>query len=222
MRKGVIFDVDGVIVDVSQSYHYAIKYTAEHFLKKEIPLQEVIKIKFSRGINNDWLATLEVIREYGGEADFEEIVRVFNEFYKKLRDRELLILDGSFFEKLKRQGYPLGIATGRPKEDMDYLFERFRLRDFFDCVVHEETIPQEELRKPHPFALHWCVENLNLDAFVYVGDSPADWHMLRDYRRLYSKPADYIHVGKHCVPEGVKVCQKEELLEELLKALQSL
>ena len=31
MKKGLIFDVDGVIIDVSLSYHYAIKNTAEKF-----------------------------------------------------------------------------------------------------------------------------------------------------------------------------------------------
>ena len=102
MRRGIIFDVDGVIVDVSQSYHYAIKYTAEHFLKREIPLQEVVNIKFSRGINNDWLATFEVIKEFGGEAKLEDIVEVFNQFYLSLRDKERLILQRDFFERLKK------------------------------------------------------------------------------------------------------------------------
>ena len=104
MRKGVIFDVDGVIVDVSQSYHYAIKYTAERFLKREVPLEEALKIKFTKGINNDWLATLEVIRELGGEARLEDVIEVFNHIYKSLREKERLLLDGNFFEKLKGFG----------------------------------------------------------------------------------------------------------------------
>jgi len=36
--KAVIFDVDGVIVDVSESYHRTIKETAELFLGREVPL----------------------------------------------------------------------------------------------------------------------------------------------------------------------------------------
>ncbi|MEN3028924.1 MAG: HAD family hydrolase [Aquificaceae bacterium] len=222
MKKGVIFDVDGVIVDVSQSYHYAIKHTAEHFLKREVPLEEVRRIKFSRGINNDWLATLEVIREFGGQADMEELVQVFNQFYQTLRDRERLILDGDFFRKLRDRGYLLGVVTGRPREDLLYLFERHGLAPYFGAVVDEDTIPEKELRKPHPYALHLCVESLGLDGGVYVGDSLADWRMLRDYRELYSKPFEYIHVGEAVIPEGVRVVPPEELLQALQEVLQNL
>ncbi len=222
MKKGVIFDVDGVIVDVSQSYHYAIKHTAEQFLKREVPIEEVRRIKFSKGINNDWLATLEVIKEYGGTADFEELVRVFNGFYRTLRDKEKLILEKEFFKSLKEMGYSLGIVTGRPKEDLLYLFEKHGLSDCFDCVVDEDTIEDEELKKPHPYALHLCVEGLGIDAGLYVGDSLADWQMLRDYRRIYGKPLEYIHVGDSVVLEGVRRIPKHEqtsLLQALIHTL---
>ncbi len=222
MKKGVIFDVDGVIVDVSQSYHYAIKHTAEQFLKREVPIEEVRRIKFSKGINNDWLATLEVIREYGGDADFEELVKVFNEFYATLRDKERLMLGQDFFTELRAMGYPLGIVTGRPREDLLYLFERFGLSSYFDFVVDEDTIREEELRKPHPYALHLCVEALGLDAGVYVGDSLADWQMFRDYKRLYGKPFEYVHVGERFVLEGVRTSQPEALLLTLQEVLRSL
>lgn len=222
MKKGIIFDVDGVIVDVSDSYHYAIKRTAEHFLGKEVPIEEVRRIKFSRGINNDWLATLEVIREYGGDADFEELKSVFNRHYLNLRDRERLVLSADFFRSLKAEGYPLGIVTGRPREDLNYLFERFGLSEFFDFVVDEDTIEQEELRKPHPYALHLCVEALGLDAGVYVGDSLADWQMLKDYRKLYGKPLEYVHVGDRVFLQNVRRCSVEELPAVLQEVLQNL
>ncbi len=222
MKKGVIFDVDGVVVDVSQSYHYAIKYTAEHFLGREVSLEEAISIKFSKGINNDWLATLEVIREYGGEARLEDVIEVFNRFYLSLRDKERLLLQREFFERLKAMGYPLGIVTGRPREDLFYLLERFNLSPYFDFIVDEDSIPQEELRKPHPYALHLCVEALDLDGGVYVGDSLADWQMLKDYRRMYAKPFEYIHVGERCAPQGVRIASHHDLFQVLQEALQNL
>ena len=222
MRKGVIFDVDGVIVDVSQSYHYAIKHTAEYFLKKEVPIEEVRRIKFSKGINNDWLATLEVIKQYGGTADFEELVRVFNDLYRTLRDKERLILEREFFMRLREMGCSLGIVTGRPREDLLYLFEKHGLSDCFDFVVDEDTIENEELRKPHPYALHLCVEGLGIDRGVYVGDSLADWQMLKDYRKIYDKPLEYIHVGDNVALEGVRYIPKHgqtSLLQALIQIL---
>jgi HAD superfamily phosphatase len=101
MRKGLIFDVDGVIIDVSHSYHYAIKNTAERFLGRSLNIDLVREIKFKKGINNDYLATLEVIKTFGGSATLEEVVEVFNREYEKLKEMERLILSRNFFKKLR-------------------------------------------------------------------------------------------------------------------------
>lgn len=222
MKKGVIFDVDGVIINVRESYHYAIKYTAERFLGREVPIDDVRRIKFSRGINNDWLATLEVIREYGGKASLEEVIQTFNPIYHSLRDKESLLLSREFFINLRSGGLPLGVVTGRPEEDLRHAFERFGLLGFFDCIVNEDTIPQKELRKPNPYALHFCVEAMGLEGGVYVGDSLADWSMVRDYRMVYHKPMEYLHLGETLDVDGVRYSSPERLLQDLQEVLQNL
>ncbi len=201
--KGVVFDVDGVIIDVRDSYHVAIKNTAEKFVGEEVDIDLVRRIKFGRAINNDWLATLEVIRYFGKEADLRDVIETFNGVYKHVRDQERLLLNGNFFKRLKSLGVKLGIVTGRPKEDLLYSFEKFRLKDYFDLIVDDDDIEQEELKKPHPYALHICIESMNLDACIYVGDSLADWQMVYYYRKMYEKPVEYIHFGEDAKPEGV-------------------
>lgn len=221
--KGVIFDVDGVIVDVRESYHYAIKLTAEKFLGFDVPIEKVRFIKFSKGINNDWIATKEVIRHFGREADLDHIISVFNEIYKSLRDKERLILDEDFFAHLKAQGIPLGVLTGRPKEDLSYTFEKFGLFKYFDFLLDDDDIPLNDLKKPHPYALHLCIEHMNLSACVYVGDSLADWEMVAYYRKMYDKPVEYIHFGDNIKLDNVKsVNTPQDLklaLQEVLKHL---
>jgi HAD superfamily phosphatase len=221
--KGVIFDVDGVIVDVRASYHFAIKKTAERFLGFEVPIEKVRLIKFSKGINNDWIATEEVIRYFGREVELDEIVRVFNEIYKSLRDKEKLILDGDFFSNLKAQGVSLGVLTGRPKEDLNYTFEKFGLFKYFDFLLDDDDISVSDLKKPHPYALHLCIESMNLSACVYVGDSLADWEMVDYYKKMYDKPVEYIHFGDSIKLNNVKrVNTPKELrlaLQEVLKHL---
>ncbi|QWK20486.1 MAG: HAD family hydrolase [Hydrogenobacter thermophilus] len=221
--KGLLFDVDGVIVDVKNSYHYAIKHTAEEFLGIEIPIEEVRRIKFSKGINNDWLATLEVIKEYGGKAELHQVIEKFNQAYRLLRDKEELILDHEFFKRIKALGYPLGIITGRPREDIEYTFERFGLFEYFDFILDDEFISTSELKKPHPFALHLCIESMNLSGCVYVGDSKADWEMVMYYKKMYEKPAEYIHFGKNVNIDGVKTAHTpKELILALQEALMHL
>jgi len=61
MIDSVIFDIDGIIIDVSESYRQAIRLTAEKFLKKNVSKGEVSEIKKIAGFNNDWDATYTLV-----------------------------------------------------------------------------------------------------------------------------------------------------------------
>lgn len=218
--KAIIFDVDGVIVDVRESYHLAIKETAELYLKREVPLEEIRRIKFSRGINNDWDATYEVIREFGGEADYEELVRVFTEIYERLKHREKQILSRDFFRSLKDAGLTLGIVTGRPRRDLEFVLERFGIKEFFDSTVDEDDVADKNLRKPHPFPLHLCMEDLGAEEGVYVGDNRADLEMVIYYRKIYGKPMRFVHFRRVVdleLPADFSTDSEEELRSYLLR-----
>lgn len=84
-----IFDVDGVLIDVSKSYHYAIKDTVEYFSKETAKLEDLLDIKLSFGINNDWDASLAGIiymlskKSLSNFKDsFEPFSKSLEEFYK--------------------------------------------------------------------------------------------------------------------------------------------
>ena len=194
--KAVIFDVDGVIVDVRESYHQAIKKTAEHFLGKEVPLELIREIKFSKGINNDWDLTYEILKQEGKEVDYDELVDKFTEFYEELKDREELILPPDFFRTVRNAGLSLGIVTGRPKRDLEYVLKRFGLEGMFDAIVDEDDVVDKNLRKPHPFPLHLCMEALGAEEAIYVGDNKADLDMVKAYRKIYAKPVAFVHFRK--------------------------
>jgi len=147
-------------------------------------------VKFSRAINNDWDVTYEVLRELGGRADYGELVRKFTEIYTKYREREKQLIPSALFAELKRGGVPLGIVTGRPREDLDFVLDRFGLRGFFSVTVDEDDIQDKNLRKPHPFPLHLCMEMLSADEGI------ADLEMVTDYRRIYAKPVKFVHFRK--------------------------
>lgn len=67
----IVFDMDGVIVDVSESYRECIRQTARLFFQNaeaaaELPdplfsLEDLAEIKQSGGLNNDWETTYRVI-----------------------------------------------------------------------------------------------------------------------------------------------------------------
>ncbi len=222
---GAIFDVDGVIVDVRDSYHYCIKETAEHFLKRPLDIEEVRRLKFQSGINNDYQATLYVIRHFGGNASLEDVIRVFDKKYEGLREKERLILSHEFFKNLRDKGFKLGVLTGRPRQDLEYAFRRFDLFKYFDCIVDDDTIQDVNLRKPHPYALNFCIRKMGGFECIYVGDSLADYHMWQAYMRTYGEPkVHYVHFGPSVVLEGVVRAENEQglslALQEALRSLE--
>ncbi|RUM28164.1 MAG: haloacid dehalogenase [Aquifex sp.] len=219
--KVVIFDVDGVIVDVRNSYHCAIKETIKHFTGKDLELSYIREFKFKNGINNDWDVTYELIKNLGyNPPDYEKLVEVFESYYDKLKDKEELILKPQFFEGLKKKGVVMGVVTGRPRRDLRYLFDRFNLWGYFDAIVDEDEVSDPNLRKPHPYPLHLCMEMLEAEEGLYIGDNNADWEMVYSYRKMYGKHVKFIHfkrVFREEIPSDFSTDDEEELKEFILR-----
>jgi len=76
----IIFDVDGVLIDVSYSYHYSIKDTVEYFTKKNTNKDELLRIKFTFNINNDWDVSIAGILFVESKMSLERFMEEFN-FY---------------------------------------------------------------------------------------------------------------------------------------------
>src|SRR3989338_1635385 len=99
-EKILIFDIDGVLVDVTHSYREATKQTAEFFTKKEVTLQEIQEYKNKGGFINDWNLTEAIIKSRGVNADKEKIIKKFQEYYSRLKKNEKWILDKNILNEL--------------------------------------------------------------------------------------------------------------------------
>jgi hypothetical protein len=77
-----IFDVDGVLIDVTKSYHYSIKDTVDYFSQKDNNLKDLLDIKLTFGINNDWDASLAGIIYAKSGLDLENFKKLFKAQHK--------------------------------------------------------------------------------------------------------------------------------------------
>lgn len=172
---GLIFDMDGVIVDVNQSYRETIRQTASFFLKRTIKTQEVSNIKSKVGMNNDWDATYALINNttisYKKVKDHFQSLYLGNSNKKGLISNEKLLISKSQFNKLKYMYKKIGIATGRPKEEAYYVITNNHLEKIFDCIIALEDVKQG---KPSPDSIIKVINTLKLKNTVYIGDSPND------------------------------------------------
>lgn len=172
---GIIFDMDGILVDVSKSYREAIRQTASFFLNREVKMSEVNEIKNTVGMNNDWDATYNLINN--PDIPYETVKSYFQKLYlgnserKGLIDNEPLLISKIIFNQLKIKYKRLAIGTGRPRKEAQYVIEKNKLSGIFDCIIAMEDVING---KPAPDILLAVIKIMRFKNTIYIGDSPSD------------------------------------------------
>ena len=174
--EAILFDMDGVMVDVDSSYRMAIKKTAEFFVKEEITFEEIQKYKDKGGYNDDWDLTEAIIMSRKKRITKIGIINLFQQFYlgrnwEGLIQNEQLLLDVDMLDKLN-ENYKLGIVTGRPRKELEYTLKRFKISKYFDITVCMEDTKGKG--KPDPFGIELALKKLKAGRAIYVGDTIDD------------------------------------------------
>lgn len=167
----LIFDIDGVLVDVSNSYRQAIKQTAEFFTKTRVTLPEIQKYKNKGGYNNDWDLTEAIVKLKNKKINKEQIIKKFQELYLgKLMKNEKWILDKEILKKLSKD-YELAIMTGRPRQEAIYALKYNGVFNYFSEIIAMEDVVKQ---KPDPDGLLKILKKFATSNAFYFGDSIDD------------------------------------------------
>jgi HAD superfamily hydrolase (TIGR01548 family) len=175
--KALLFDLDGVLVDVSRSYREAIKKTVRTFTKARMKNSEVQAYKNRGGFNNDWDLALAVLKDRGASISRPEVVKVFQGYYlgndfDGLIKNETWLLDPAVLDELAGK-YGLGIVTGRPAVETSYTLRRFKVLEFFPVAVTLDDLPPGRA-KPDPWGLRRALAGLHMQEGYYAGDNVDD------------------------------------------------
>jgi HAD superfamily phosphatase len=178
----VLWDMDGVLVNVSGSYRKAIEDTAEAITGKPVPPGTVQRFKNMGGYNNDWKLCAAIIAEAGVTIAYDDVIEAFQKRYKGenwdgLIASEPAIIDGAkTLGALAEAGYATALVTGRPDDEARWTLARFGWDKFLPIVVGMEA--QEGKGKPDPFPLTKAMSLLAVPVdparAVYVGDTGDD------------------------------------------------
>lgn len=172
--EAIIFDLDGVIADVSQSYRQAIVQTAASF-GVGVTVEDIEAEKARGNANNDWAVTHRMLAERGTNVSLEEVTQRFEAFYQGEEDepglwrRESLLTELEWLQALARD-WRLAIVTGRPRKDAIRFLEHFEILELFDAIVCMEDAPL----KPDPAPVELALDRLNVDRAWMLGDTPDD------------------------------------------------
>ena len=174
----LVFDLDGVVFDVSNSYRLAIKKTFEYFCEGKLKDSEIQQAKELGGLNCDWDLTQYLLRKYGVNVEYEKIKEIFqqiffnpqNEDSKGLIDNEKLLLKPEIFERLSKE-FDFAVFTGRPRAEAIYSLQKFGILKYFTKIVSQDDVQRQ---KPHPEGLNLIKKSTNYKKIFYFGDTIDD------------------------------------------------
>jgi len=171
----IVFDMDGVLAEVTESYREAIQQTVEHFTGERPTRDQIQQYKNAGGWNNDWALSQKIAADYGVEIPYQAVIDHFNKIFIG-NDGDGLILRESWFPQnglLERLGAKFGLAifTGRLRYELDYTLRRFVPDVRFDPILCADDVVRA---KPAPDGLLEIARRHPGRKSIYVGDTVDD------------------------------------------------
>ena len=191
----ILFDIDGVIRSVENSYRLSLKKTVYKFTGWEPSYIDIDNAKNEGIWNNDWDLSLEFIKRFKKKHNLnvaipsrEKIIKCFEEFYfggdpnqdskywSGFITNEELLVDKKFFKFLQSNGLIYGFVSGAESASAKFVLEK-RLKLKSPSLISMGDAPD----KPDPKGFIELSKKLlgnKLGAsnipIAYVGDTIAD------------------------------------------------
>jgi len=172
----IIFDVDGVLVDVRGSFHSTVLETVRFFSGKRVTRAELQRWKNRSGFNDDWKLSTAWVQSLGGQQQYDEVKAKFVELYWGANgkrgnvDREKWLLSRASLRRLAKRA-ELALFTGRVRMETDYTLDRCKVRDYFRQIVTVEDVAKP---KPDPEGLVKILGGRDPAKALYLGDNVDD------------------------------------------------
>ena len=166
--------MDGVLVDVTESYRAAIQATVKHFTGYEPSHPEIQDWKNRGGWNDDWQLSTRMIQERGGSTPYDEVVDYFQKLFHGngtdgLILREQWMAADGLFDRLE-DTYRLAVFTGRLRWEANVTLDRF-LPGRFDPVIGADDVART---KPDPEGINIIRASVPHGKSWYIGDTVDD------------------------------------------------
>ena len=200
----ILFDIDGVIRSVENSYRLALKKTVHKFSGWEPSYTDIDNAKNEGIWNNDWDLSLELIKRCIKKENLnlkipprEAIVKCFEEFYfggdpnkdskywSGYITNEELLIDKKFFDLIQSNGIIWGFVSGAESASAKFVLEK-RLGLKSPPLISMGDAPD----KPNPEGFINLSKQLLGDKLgasnipiAYVGDTIADINTVLNARK---------------------------------------
>lgn len=169
-----IFDWDGTISDSAAKIVHCMQVAAERagvLPQTDDAIRDIIGLGMPEA--------LQVLYPELDEGSKERIRLEYSRYFKEEDTVPSPFFAGAMetMEKLRDEGYLLGVATGKSRKGLDRVLARLGLSNFF----HASRCADETASKPHPLMLQEILKELNVERTnaVMVGDTEYDMAMAK-------------------------------------------
>ena len=205
MKKVIIFDLDGTLLDTLADLHFAVSFALSNFGYPSRSLEQVRK-----DIGNGVAKLIERSIPLGIlNENYEKCLEIFKKCYRENYDKNTRAYPGmvTTIMKLLNEGYKVTVATNKIIDVAKMLLDH-HYPGLFSYIQGDDKGVQ---KKPHPNMIDNIIKHYNVskDEVLYIGDTNVD-----EETALNSK-VDYALVtyGYRTKEEIKNSCQSTNLID---------
>jgi HAD superfamily phosphatase len=197
--KILIFDVDGVLVDVRETYWRSGLQTMQKLTGRKPTWAEFHEWKRMPGNNDDWTMVSRWATAMGIPTSYDQARVAFTPFYWGTDGKpgnvakEKMLVTPKLIERWATRR-ELNLFTGRTRQEFTWTFEKWpAVRSFRTIITMDDA-----KKKPNPEGLRIILEGRDPKTALYLGDNIDDALAARAARVpfmaiLSQKELDYRH-----------------------------
>ena len=164
-KIGVLFDLDGTLLNTLDDLAAAVNYALRYFGCPERTLEEV-RTFVGNGVRN--LLT-KALPGKADDPDFEDVLKVYTEYYAEHSQDETRPYAGVLEAMAKVSAkYPVAVVSNKHDSAVKTLCEYY-----FPGYYALGEVPGCP-RKPNPDMVYLAMKNIGVDTCIFVGDSEVD------------------------------------------------
>jgi HAD superfamily hydrolase (TIGR01548 family) len=172
----LIFDVDGVLIDVRETFWLSALQTVREITGKGATWAQLYQWKSKPENNDDWRMVANWASSMGHPTSYEQARDAFQKYYwgehgkpGNVAKERLLVSQKQFSKWASRR--ELNLFTGRTRKEFVYTFERMPAASLFRNVV---TMDDVKKKKPSPEGLFKILGDRDPKSALYLGDNIDD------------------------------------------------
>lgn len=171
MRKIILFDLDGTILESGEGIIKSLQYAIQ---KMELPERtaESLRVFIGPPLLEQMMATFEL-----SQNEAEKMVKFYQKRYATTGMFESKPYDGveNLLKKLHKENYVLAVASSKPEKFVNLMLENFKLNHYFtESVGHDVENGRDTKALVIKEALKRLDYSREKDKIIMVGDKEHD------------------------------------------------